>query len=532
MASRLARETAKAAADDVNIFIEFVLSTPRKKIRQSGCHRTIQAHIAAYSRPGIIAHKGLGKTTQALMVALFWLGQDPNELIRIVCSDDQPAKERVSFLSTMIKENRRLHLVFPNLKPSTKQKAWSTYSCIVDREIYSKDPSIGAHGVLTQVEGGRATKIILDDVCDFNNTIRYPQKRSLVIKAINSVWIPLLNVGEMYASQKDEKEDLGGGKAVHIGTVHHEKDALSVARRNKAWKWIDLSVTGEPPVSPWPEQFTTKRLIKRREEIGTADFDLTMRNKIRSDEERIVKQSWIRRYFREIVRANLRVASWDIAGKKLERLSRRETRRDEPNWTAVAIADIAINDIIIADDVRRHASSVYVNLVKRRRNVSANGKMDWILAVNEEWGIDVNLFEAAGLQTDIPRDERMVVVRKEEIAPIGNKEDRLKRSSVLYENNAVAFREGFCDLGIDEVVNFGTTPDDDCFDALTQLVLYAIEKFGGVVNPELARAGGEGRAFAVADTKRDGRTIPTSSAFSYDLAPGRPGTSGFKDMKW
>lgn len=485
MASYLQRETAKQARQDINLFIEFTM-----RIKQSRCHVAIQNHLRNNKRAGIIAHKDLGKTTQTLLYTLHRLGNNPSLLQRLVCSDDEPAKERVMFLRDMITRNKRLKLVFPWLKKSKKYDDWGKYSLTVERDRFAKDSSISAHGILTQVEGGRADEIMFDDVCDFSNTIRYPKKRDLIKQAVKTVFIPLL--------------DPQHGKASWIATRHHPDDATEWMYKNKAWKWIDFSVTGDPPESPWPERWTTELLVERQNEIGSLEFDRAYRNVLHSDDERIIKEEWASLRYSNRPRGDLRLTAWDF-GTGVSAKS---------DYTAMVVADIDYKE-----------KRVFVVFCKRWRDLTYNGIIREILRAQKEWAPNNQIIENAAFQAIIGRDEELAGVPVVKATPKIKKEERVRNTAVWYEQKRVIFRDGFCEDLVSELLAFPKSTNDDFVDALTHLLLYAIEKFGRSFRPGDSASGGMTRVF----TRRSmGETMPRSQHSQSRRQRG----PGFKKARW
>ena len=167
------KKIAEKAREDINVFIEFVF-----RIQQSACHRELQAHMDAHSRAGIVSQRELGKTTQCVARVLYLLGKNPNLRIKIVCSDDKTASDRVVLCRDMIDRNKWLHLVFPNLKRSTSVDNWGKGSLTIERDLFSKDSSLEGAGILTAGIGQRADYILFDDVVNFQNAVQHPSERS------------------------------------------------------------------------------------------------------------------------------------------------------------------------------------------------------------------------------------------------------------------------------------------------------------------------------------------------------------------
>lgn len=483
------RKAAAKARGSVDAFMEFVF-----QIRQAVCHREIQAHIDAVARALILAHKELGKTTQCLGRTLYRLGNNPDARIKVICADDDSAADRVMMLRDMISRNRRLHLVFPNLKRHGSVEDWGKKSLTVQRETFSKDSSVEAAGILTSGTGQRSDEILFDDVCNFQNTIQHPAERELVKHAFKNVWIPTLGPT---------------GRAAYIANRHHEDDLTSeLERMPGVWKVLDMSVRGDPPWSPWEERWTTEALQQRELEIGSIEFDRTMRNILHPDKERQIKSEWIRRFSVGPDRGTLRLLSWDYGASG-----------EKSDYTAYTVADVVFEE-------RR----IYVKKIDRRQGLTFNEIIAWWIEVFNLWVPDLVLSEEVAFQIVIGSDERIVgqypVLA---VCPTMNKEQRVLQTAVLYERGYVLFKDGECEGGIEELINFPKVPKDDRVDSLTQLVLHAISKIGRAFAPEQCKASSP-RAFTRHTEPSMGRT--SREAYDDDEERPRASRANFRNVRW
>ena len=280
--------------------------------------------------------------------------------------------------------------------------------------------------------------------------------------------------------------------------------------KNKEWEWIDLSVTGpdEAPVSHWPERWTTQALIARLNEIGSIEFDRSMRNVLHPDKERIVQEGWLTYFESEPPRSTLRISSWDFAASG-----------GEGDWTARAVLDVNFEE-----------RKIYVLRVDRWQGLTYNEMIDLMLRDRDIWTPDKILIEQAGFQVIMGRDERIEILPEiVRITPKVNKEQRVKQTAVLYERGVIRFKSDTCQLAISELLGFPKAKNDDMVDALTQGVLFAIEQMGRPFRPGDASGKGE-RVFGL----RDGGNVGPRSTHSSvsDTTPEFRGRVGFKDTKW
>lgn len=445
-AHALYSKIAEAARKDENVFMEFVF-----RIKQADCHRRMQAHMGSRKRAGILAQKELGKTTQAIGRLLWRLGNHPDLLIKLICASDDLAVDRVMLIRDFISRNKYLHIVFPNLVKSPWIDDWGKKSLTVKRNVFSKDSSIEACGILTSGTGGRADEILFDDVVDFMNAIKYPSQRGQVKETFQNVWIPLLGPQ---------------GRASYLATLHHEDDLTNDLMKNQEWEWINLSVEGDPPVSKWPDRWTTEALLARQAEIGSIEFDRSMRNILHPDRERIIHEGWIRKFSTPPPRGNLRISSWDFAASG-----------GEGDWTARALIDVSNAEC-----------AMRVLRVDRWRGMTYNEMIELMLSDFSIWTPDEDLIESTGFQVIMGRDERIRTLPIRRVVPSVGKEQRVKQTAVFYERGFVLFQEGTCEKAIEELLGFPKASHDDQVDALTQGLLRGIEKIDRPFDPDKARA--------------------------------------------
>lgn len=486
-AHALHSKIAEKARTDINVFIEFVF-----RFKQAECHRVIQKHLDLNKRAGVLAQKELGKTSQAVARLLWRLGNHPDLLIKLVCASDDLAVDRVMLIRDLISRNKYLKIVFPNLVKNPWIDDWGKKSLTVKRNVFSKDSSIEACGILTSGTGGRADEILFDDVVDFMNAIKYPTQRKQVKETFQNVWIPLLGPH---------------GRAGYLATLHHEDDLTSELLKNKEWNWINLSVTKDPPVSFWPEKWTTEALLSRQNEMGTIEFDRSMRNILHPDRERIIQQGWIRKFSVPPPRGQLRVTSWDFAAGG-----------GENDYTSRTVLDIYPDEPMMR-----------VQSVERWRGLTFNEMIALMISDYDVWTPDHILIENSGFQVIMGRDERIQTYPVIKIVPTVNKEQRVRQTAVFYERGFILFKDGSCDGGIEELLGFPKVAHDDRVDGLTQAVLFGMEKLNRPFDPSRFHAIGS-RTFVPGMQSVEN---PRMRDVNGEMASSRSGRRvGFGGVKW
>lgn len=264
---------AEKAKYDPNVFCEYVLKDSKtgRGFVQAKIHKELQSFIDKNKFVVIVEPRDHGKSEQvAIGRVLYELGRNPNIRIKLVSQSDDEAKDRLRAIVGYIERDEDLHRVFPELKPAQRGE-WTKHSIIVERTTRSKDASVEALGILSTATGGRADLLILDDPCDFRNSIQNPALRKTVKEAFRNVWVNLL-----------EPE----GRLIYIATLWHTDDLTHELLGQKD-KYPNLFRAIDSDYTPlWPGKWTSDRLKEREEQIGKRAFDRSFRNIALSDEEK------------------------------------------------------------------------------------------------------------------------------------------------------------------------------------------------------------------------------------------------------
>jgi hypothetical protein len=254
------RHKLARAHDDVNAFMEYCFTDEVSGLPfiQAPIHRDWHAHIEANPWAGILAPREHAKTTQIAIGRTLWrLGRNPDLRIKIISSNDDEATKRVQAIGEHIERNRRVHEVFPDLRPAERQN-WTKHSITVQREVITPEPSVEAYGVLATGSGARADEIIFDDPVDFRNAILNPGSRKAVIGAVEDVWLNLLTPE---------------GRVVYIATPWHNADLTAKLKgeRKKTWAFFERFI--DKDYTPlWPEKWPRDILRRHEERIGKRAF--------------------------------------------------------------------------------------------------------------------------------------------------------------------------------------------------------------------------------------------------------------------
>lgn len=281
-AAQLKKQILEARRDCCK-FIEFVMRTPKgERITLEPFHREWVERMLKSRRLQIEAAKSHGKTTISLGVLLYIIGNNTNIRIKLFTQSEDKARERLTVISNMITSNKMVRLVFPHLRPHPKGP-WHKIAITVDRDSNDKDPTLEASGIMGSVEGGRADLVWFDDISDFRTSLIYPQHREAIKKKVYAEILPML------------EED---GRAVSVGTPHHELDVVASLRKNPQWEsHIYAAGTPEDPFVPlWPGRWPRLALMRLQEEIGPLEYDRAYRCVAISSAIAIVQPEHIKYY--------------------------------------------------------------------------------------------------------------------------------------------------------------------------------------------------------------------------------------------
>jgi predicted phage terminase large subunit-like protein len=257
------------ARRDPDAFIEYVMGW-----KQAPMHKRIQAHFSAGPRQGCEAPRDHGKTGQGVLRLAYDIGKDVNTRAKIVCESDNVALGRAKMLREIL-EKPEYRNVFPNVKPG---RSWGDGQFTVERTITSPDDTVQAYGVRSSVIGGRADRILFDDVVG-PEAIRSSAYRKNTAEKMDNAWILLLEPD---------------AKAYYIATPWHSSDYTTTLRKRGQWNWMRLPIVDFAPV--WPDKWGSERLRRQREEIGSIAYARAYELQPLSDEDTPIKPEWFRYY--------------------------------------------------------------------------------------------------------------------------------------------------------------------------------------------------------------------------------------------
>ena len=110
------RSTARI---DPDLFVSLCFRDPSgHAIHQSDVHHDLQAFLSENPKALVELPRDHGKSFQVCCRVVWELGRNPGLRVKIVCATGAIAGERARFLRDTIRDNARVHFVFPELLPS------------------------------------------------------------------------------------------------------------------------------------------------------------------------------------------------------------------------------------------------------------------------------------------------------------------------------------------------------------------------------------------------------------------------------
>ena len=276
------------AREDSGAFVELIgRQEGDRPIRMGEVHREWQRLLDVHSRMVIFAPVGHGKSSQITRWRLLYeMGRNPNLRIGVISVSKSGVPTK--FLSAIkgdIETNKRLRLVFPKLRPSTgAQRMWGERGIIVEREDNVPDPTIQMFGLYGKILGSRLDLVVIDDICNLENTISEPSREKM--------W-------EWVSGEVLSRLPRKGGRVWGVGHVWHREDVLHRLSRIKSYQsklysaFLRDEESGEE--SPLiPELWELDALKEREQELGRL-APYMLRNIIPMYDDARIKQSWVER---------------------------------------------------------------------------------------------------------------------------------------------------------------------------------------------------------------------------------------------
>lgn len=281
------------AREDFFFFCDEIMRTTNDPHLHTGVHAEI-CHLLQNTNEDLgvlIPRNHLKSTLCSINYPLWCLGIDNN--MRILISSDTKAVARafVRVIKENIKNNKRLHYVFPGLKPavmdekSSATKMWSTNEILVERpNLMLKEPSITVMSAGMDLAGTHYDLMLYDDIMTEKNA-----KNEEVIKT-------LIDWYEQTISLQDRNT-----RELLIGTRYRFNDIYGHLLKQGEPKFYVRKVI-ENDQYIWPETHSIARVKKMKRKLSPWVFSCQYYNNPVPPGDAEFDPTWIRRWDADSVR--------------------------------------------------------------------------------------------------------------------------------------------------------------------------------------------------------------------------------------
>lgn len=269
-------EAVLRAREDPSAFIEYCFLNERgDPLRQAAHHREWQRLLSGHEAVAILGAAESGKTQQMGMRMVWDLGKNPEGRTFVISASQGGAKKILGVVKRAIESNERVRRVFPLLKPGTK---WTESELLIQRKrLETKDYSVQAYGAASEILGGRADRILVDDINNLQNS-RTSEAREKIV-----AWFDSIVQSRLVAD----------GRVAVTGNAWNSEDLIhTLMKRGGGWVVRRYPVLDETNRPTWPEQFPLSRLAKIRGRMTALAFARMYLCLPASDEDSRFEESW------------------------------------------------------------------------------------------------------------------------------------------------------------------------------------------------------------------------------------------------
>jgi len=230
--------------------------------------------------------RGSTKTSFCVeMAALWFLGNNPDLRIKIICGTEEDAVKRLATIKSFIKDNALYQATFPHVAID-KEGRNDRLALTLKRTQHYRDASVEAKGILSSHSGGRFDILFLDDVCTYRNTLQEPAMRQKIIGVFLGDILPM-------AAGED-------ARIVAVYTPWHKEDLNAYLERTTKNLWTQRHYAhgkpGDPYHSMFPELYSKKRLKAARLISGALEYARAYLCRALADNIQLVRAEWLRPY--------------------------------------------------------------------------------------------------------------------------------------------------------------------------------------------------------------------------------------------
>ena len=416
----------------------------------------------------LLSPRGSAKSTVLGLLAAWLIGRHALEkkLLRILYVsynvDVARNKSRAIKQTISAKEYQEIFPMVRLGKDRTSDELWSIDFDFAGISILGEDAfTVACAGLKGTITSKRSSLVIIDDAIKSAASIANPEIRREMEANWNNVIVPTM---------------FQGARAICLGTRFHFDDLFATTFvERKGWQVVTQSAIHYDedgrPHSYWPNMWATKYLLKLQADDPTAFAYQYLNRAVRGDGDLgISPELFIRGDVPE---------TYDAIGVGIDLSAGMGERND---WTVFTLAG-RVDDKIYIIDYRRMKSMGNLEKVEALCDLL----LDWnLLATNDQGQYfpthsQVTIWpEAVAYQSSFEGDFKRIAhqemnLHNLRISPVkgfrGDKLARLRGMMGLFQGRKVIFNR-YRDFSamIDEIINFGHCPHDDCADSLNIVV--------------------------------------------------------------
>ena len=468
------------ARDNFAYFCELMGKAPARHMKdwhQAFLTGQSNEHLLDIAGPNtcLLSPRGSAKSTVIGMLVAWLIGRHAlaKKLLRTlyVSYNVDVARNKSAAIKNLI-SNKEYQEIFPTVRLSkarTSDELWSIDFDFAEIDVRGEDAfTVACAGLKGTITSKRSSLIIVDDAIKSAAAIANPDIRREMETNWNNVIVPTM---------------FQGARAIALGTRFHFDDLFTTTFcEKKGWKVITqqaLAYSDEGvPKSYWPSMWSVKYLLKLQNEDRAAFSYQYLNQPVRTTELGISPDLFVKGEVPD---------TYDMVGVGIDLSAGMSERND---WTVFTLAG-RVDDKVYIIDYRRMRSMGNIEKVEALCELLH----EWnLLAVNDEgqyFMTDSPVViwpEVVAYQKSFEGDLKRVLFNEWQlynlsISPVkgfrGDKLARLRGIIGLFQGKKIIFNK-YRDFRcmIDEVVNFGHSPHDDCADSLN-IVVQGLMRRGG-----------------------------------------------------
>lgn len=231
LAARGIARAAGRARTNPRDFFSFVIreETTRERVQCLPHQRLGFRFVEHFNRCVIRWPVGFSKTYTMAALSMFLLGRNNTTRGAVISASQTQAQKPVAMVRDYIETSQELRLVFPHLRPSTREgDHWTQSKLTVARPAGIRDPSLTAVGLHGKLPGARLNWILVDDILTEENTSTEQQRNAVTQWLLSSVM---------------SRRDVQGAKIVVTNTPWHPED-LTYKLEAIGWPTMTMDIDG------------------------------------------------------------------------------------------------------------------------------------------------------------------------------------------------------------------------------------------------------------------------------------------------